>query len=401
MGLFTPPAGGKDSNVGKLPSTKPVKPDKDIKKHFYRRPSLGLTLWGPLVPASDNKIGLWSLLTIQTAFGLYCMNRFRSLRPKVLKKNVADFPSLNRFSQTSKDMYVASNTFSEFGGTHTFHRRSDEGSGFFASRRFVNAKRLLYLIGGSSLLVQSFLEAFRFTLGYDPWEEQAKAVRDKQFYNDVVKYYHEGVDPLRFKVKDATSGSILSVNIPEIKQGVAVARAHANADNIITKWLGPLDYTPLSFSEFLDKVEHYLNMSEFLENMNSKMVVEDNEAAATRKKELEELIQTNAANRKSIRQLLDSEPSDTAAPASPKKPEISIRGVTIDPSVKSPEDINLQELWTLYNPWVDLALDTSLSIKFLPTIRTPQELINENEDVTDLGIAPTRKENESNATKSD
>ncbi|AET37293.1 Mgr1p Ecym_1035 [Eremothecium cymbalariae DBVPG len=381
MSLFTPPTGGKGSSFNRVPSKDPEKPEKDIRSQFYSRPSLGLKFWGPLVPASDNRVGLWSLVTAQTLVGLFFMCKFRNLGPKVIKRDISDFPSLNRFSTTFGGMYVTTHLFPEFGGTYSFHRRVGERTGFFYSKRFANIKRVIYLTTGTVLLAQSMLEASRLTLlEYDPWEEQAKCVRDKQFFNDVVKYYHEGVDPMRFKVRDANSGTTLSVNIPEVKQGVAVARAQANAENLVTKWLGPLDYKPLSFSDFLDKLEHNLDMYDILHHTNSKKIIDDTKHASERKAELEFLTEINRKNRERIRTLLDSTPSHSI-PLSIKLSDQGIRGVTMDITYDSADDIDLREMWSLHNPWINLALDTSLSIKFLPTVRSPQELIGEGEDV--------------------
>ena len=43
------------------------------------------------------------------------------------------------------------------------------------------------------------------------------------------------------------------------------------------------------------------------------------------------------------------------------------RNIIIDPAMKSKDNLDLDEIWTLHDPWMNLALDTSLSIKFIPT----------------------------------
>ncbi|AAS54091.1 AFR719Wp [Eremothecium gossypii ATCC 10895] len=378
MALFTPPSEDKD---GRDRSGGGDKASGVVRTPFHLRPSLGLALWGPLVPASDNRAGLWTLVGLQTLMGAFFVSRFRALRPKLLKRDIADFPSLNRFSKTSGDMHVGPvHVFADFGGTHSFHRRAGESPGFFQSRRFVSLKRALYLSTGVVLLVQSALESARLTLlVYDPWEEQARGVRDKQFYNDVVRYYHEGVDPARFIVKDPASGNTLPVNVPEVKQGVALARAHTNARNIITRWLGPLDCKPLSSSEFLDKLEHYLDTCDFIQDMNNKRLFGNPAEVKARQKALDALIQANKENRRRIRHILDITPP-RGLPLSPKAVDQGLRSIILDPDHESTEDLDLHELWSIYNPWVDLALDTSLSIKFLPTVRTPEELLGDSED---------------------
>lgn len=54
-------------------------------------------------------------------------------------------------------------------------------------------------------------------------------------------------------------------------------------------------------------------------------------------------------------------------------PAMGRRGIVFDESIKSPEDIDLKDIWSLYDPWMSLALDTSLSIKFIPTVKKPIE----------------------------
>ncbi|SCW03011.1 LAFE_0G00980g1_1 [Lachancea fermentati] len=385
MGLYLPPGGSKSPNASKLGRKEDPDDANEEGTKFYVRPSLGLRLWGPLVPASDNRKGLWTLVAIQTGLGLLCMKRFRSIGAKVIKRDIADFPSLNRFSTTHGNMYVTKHGATTFGGTHSFRRQAGEKTGFFNSPKITALRRTLYLLSGTLLLSQSLLETCRLTLlKYDPWYEEARSVRDKQFFNDIIKFYHEGVDPTKFKVKDASNGTVLPLNIPEVKQSVAVARATAQADNFIVEWFGPLEYKPMSFSDFLDRLEYHIDMSDFLRNKQTQEVAAEllGKKISHGQSELEELVERNTKNRERIFALLLAAPKNSI-PQATASHHVESKGVLLDPDCRSPEDINLDEIWSTFNPWMDLALETSLSIKFLPTVLMPEDTKDGKQSIVD------------------
>lgn len=330
---------------------------------FYTRPSLGLKLWGPLVPSSDNTTGLWSLVAIQTGLSIFLMQRFRKLGKKWVKRDIADFPSLNRFSTTHGDMYMTRHIPVQFGGTHSFNIRVGTRTGFWYSDKFRSMRRLVYLLSGTLILSQSMLEVSRLTLlKYDPWVEEAKSVREKQFFNDIVRFYHEGVDSTKFKAKDELSGQTISLNLPEVKQTIAVARAQAQAENLVTKWFGPLDYKPQSFTEFLDKLEYYLNMTDFLNNLRRQKKLDEVD------KELEKLSLENKRNRQRIHNIATHAPARAMKTNNNAQGVMGIRRVLLHHDTESSNDISLSEIWAIYNPWTNLALDTALSIKFFPSV---------------------------------
>lgn len=120
MGLYNPRDSG-DSNEGSgIPGVEKVV--------FYQRPSFGLKIWGPFVPASDNLTALYSLTALQTLIGI---TMFRTVRM--------------RWRDTS------------------FWGRVTKGA---------NA------IGGSYVLFNSGLEVSRLLLPYDPWYDEAKRARE-------------------------------------------------------------------------------------------------------------------------------------------------------------------------------------------------------------------------------
>lgn len=400
MALYTPPGKSPSrSQANENENDKKDDPKDDINK-FYVRPSLGLRLWGPLVPASDNKVGLWSLIGIQSAVGIFCMYRIRKLRGSLntVRKNIADIPSLNRFSTTQGELVMpppsltgtAPTTFTAghgvqkasyggtaFGGASSFFKSSSEenGKSGFKFASFMTFKQVIYLLTGTLLLSQSLLEACRLTiLKYDPWAEEAKSVRDKKFFNDIIKFYHEGIDPTKVRVKDASSGNVMPTNIPEVKQSVALVRAQAEAENPVIKWYGPLEYKPMSFSEYLDKLEYHLEMIVFLqENRKAKeTAMEIMHKITYSATEVEELVKKNVENRKKAYELVTNAHKGSI-PLSDKVQTYPMRGVLMETENQSPEDFDLEEMWNLYDPWMNLALDTSLSIKFLPTVTTASE----------------------------
>lgn len=108
---------------------------------WYPNPSLGLEIWGPLVPANDVKEGLYALSGIQMATGLLLW-----WIPGRMKRNS-----------------IAESRF-----------------GLPPSPATVWRNRLLNVTGifsGTYLVYMSVLELVRLQLSRDPWVEDAKAAR--------------------------------------------------------------------------------------------------------------------------------------------------------------------------------------------------------------------------------
>lgn len=456
MGIFTPPGKSNNDNTKNNSTKSLVKsdtPDEDVEK-FWVRPSLGLRLWGPLVPASDNKTGLWTLVAVQSMVGLLFFYKYKSLRlvngtirtattrsgtstvgapltnrmsqmtdaikpitqAEFVKKDIADFPTLNRFSTTHGEMFVNTQNVQlspgipnrpapinptmaaaavqsdttaiheNLGSSSTsllrFFRRGGRKHSFFESDNWLIFKKVFYLLAGSVILSQSILEGCRLTiLKYDPWCEEAKTVREKKFFNNIVKFYHEGIDPTKVKVKDAVSGNVMPTNVPEVKQSVALVRAQAEAENPVIAWFGPIEYKPMNFSEFLDRLEFHLDMFEYFQSKRAA-----NETAlgflTTIRNDTERLREQNEKNRKAVLSMLkkdskkDDELENTGVKGSSNRKAFmspNSRSIILEEDVKTPEDIDINDMWTLYDPWLNLALETSLSIKFIPTV-----LVNNN-----------------------
>ncbi|CCD22190.1 Mgr1p NDAI_0A00300 [Naumovozyma dairenensis CBS 421] len=439
MALYTPPDNSDSSSndsksYGK--DNNDISDDTKKLEKFYSRPSLGLRLWGPLVPASDNQNGLWTLITIQTGIGLFFLYRYRALGKhysKSIIRDIADVPSLNRFSTThgqipltnnispvnkvsTPNSKLASNTIfkgkTPLFGISSFSKRenpkdtSSSGVGeprksnwngndnFKYSSKFIIFKRILYGLTGAIILSQSLLETCRLKiLKYDPWLEEAKCVREKKFFNDIIKYYNEGIDPTKVKVKDSMSGNPVSTNIPEVKQSVALVRAQNEAENPIIKWFGPIEYKPMSFTEYLDRLEYHLDMFDFFQKKRAANALLWNSITHTTN-DLEEIIRKNEAARKKICKKFEKnkpsahqkhlqdllpDPPLTLLPPTPSAdgeaassqmlpPTLNRNSIVLDQSLQHSKEIDLKEFWRLHDPWMNLGLETSLSIKFIPTV---------------------------------
>ena len=260
MGLYSPPPGDENHNKNKYhPNNNDENNEDTAINKLYYRPSIGLRLWGPLVPASDCNWGLWLLTGTQVTIGYYFLRKFRiSMKnyfmSKPITKQIKDIPSLNRFSNESQGtiQYLKTNHaggnlinsktgqlgMGNFGGTQSFHMQRQYTKWEILMARYKkskafkyveNLKRAIFLLLGTTLTSLSLLEATRLLMfDYDPWAEQAKIARDQRFYNDASKFYREGVDPskTRIRVKDQGTGKLVDVtNDDSLKRNIALARA--------------------------------------------------------------------------------------------------------------------------------------------------------------------------------
>lgn len=115
---------------------------------FPKNPSIGLKIWGPLVPASDNKMALFQLTGVQTLVGvwiLYCGIQLRNRRLHSVGRPVTAETRLRKW---------------------------------------------LLVATGSTLVFQSGLELSRLVLPYDPWVEELRFYRRQALKNgDTVSWW--------------------------------------------------------------------------------------------------------------------------------------------------------------------------------------------------------------------
>ncbi|KAL6947397.1 hypothetical protein ACO0QE_002280 [Hanseniaspora vineae] len=449
MGLYSPPdktpgssklregnspsGNGEGNNNGSNDNNKDSNSDSQGLPLFVSRPSVGLRLWGPLVPASDCTWGMWTLLGVQTVIGFSLLTKFRiSLwkyrMGKTVTKEIADIPSLNRFSTTHGTIQykpenllkqingaapAAKNGLNQFGGTHTFHfihqptrweKLVSKWKNSMYSRWMSHSMRLVYLFSGSILLSLSMLEFSRLVVfDYDPWVEQMKSAREKQFYNDTSRFYREGIDPSKFEVKvqDAATGKLVDVTSdPEIRAHVAMARALMVQSSWINKWFGPLDVKPLSFKEYLDKIEQYevsklaaeeafklidarlaMPLPEAVQHLNTFALDSEN----TRRKTLKLLHSLPANVLPSVSAIYASNPLNQGADGGKEGKNLSNSTTTKEkhnslqlqddikifpPNCKEPEQVRVSDTWLYNDPWSKLGVETHLGVKIIPSTPT-------------------------------
>lgn len=363
-------------------------PDKPITSpQFYNRPSLGLKLWGPLVPAADNRTGLWTLWSIQTVLGIYALYRFRKLSIKP--------PQPSPLTSTTTTYHGLPASLNRFANQPTI-----------SQTKTLKWRRGIALIIGVGILSQSSLEWCRLKLlPYDPWLDEARIMRDKKFFNDIIKFYYNddqsSTDSIKIvKVESTTPSSSSSThtsneesnstsNIPsnphhvhkrltamEWRQSIAIIRAQKEQNNPVIKWFGPIEYQPMSFGKYLDALEYYLSMKEIWQANDTILIrpslKEDyqtlcNKNNSWRNQIIKGQILLSKSRNVNMEPPLTASTNATTTSEAENSSRIHNRNITIDPMMESKDTIDLNEIWTLQDPWMNLALDTSLSIKFIPT----------------------------------
>lgn len=155
MGLFIPPNSDRNNNNNNNSAgskSKESNGEDKTKIIFYSRPSVGLKIWGPLVPAPDYLPGLYGLTAFQTIIGLTMFRHTRLI-----------------WHQTTL---------------------------------LARVSKLLSVVTGGYLIFNSGLEISRLILPYDPWYEEAKVARIKAIRNGGKPNFWFGpIDykPLSFK----------------------------------------------------------------------------------------------------------------------------------------------------------------------------------------------------------
>ena len=160
--------------------------------------------------------------------------------------------------------------------------------------------------------------------------------------------------------------------IRDSKQSVALARAQVEAQNPIIKWFGPLEYKPMSFNEYLNRMEFHLDMFEFFQNKRNirENSIELINSLSQSSAGLEDLSECKKLHLQNVEKRLHFLASSKDAPTPPEKRRTNTmlsRGVVLPHDTNAPQDIDLDTIRSLYDPWMTLALETSLSIKFIPT----------------------------------
>ncbi|KAL6929258.1 hypothetical protein ACO0SA_002598 [Hanseniaspora valbyensis] len=433
MGLYTPPPGEENHNKPKIEKVDPKEHDDDNNNSnilFYSRPSIGLRLWGPLVPASDCNWGLWLLTGTQITVGYFFLRRFRvSMKNyfmnRPITKQIKDIPSLNRFSQDStgtiqftKQSNVTSLTRNKnselvqghFGGAQTFHIQRSPSKLELFTNKYKSSKwykyighltRFTYLLLGSVLTSLAVLEAMRLLLlDYDPWAEQAKAAREQQFYNDANQYYREGIDPskTRIRVKDPSSGKLIDItNDDSLRSNIAMARAGVLHNKLFFEWFGPVNMKPFDFNEFLTFIEQYEMNKEAMKEAilaNPKRLLKEQDLQNCKKLELA-LDKQNRDNRETFLNMGTNGMANVTfnglSPVNDIANQFKINSnnnletlghqmagavsnttnsspvVILPPNARDPDHMAFIDTWEANEPWNRLGLDIHMSARFIPS----------------------------------
>ncbi|OBA26418.1 i-AAA protease complex subunit Mgr1 [Hanseniaspora valbyensis NRRL Y-1626] len=390
MGLYTPPPGEENHNKPKIEKVDPKEHDDDNNNSnilFYSRPSIGLRLWGPLVPASDCNWGLWLLTGTQITVGYIFLRRFRvSMKNyfmnRPITKQIKDIPSLNRFSQDSTGtIQFTKQSNGHFGGAQTFHIQRSPSKLELFTNKYKSSKwykyighltRFTYLLLGSVLTSLAVLEAMRLLLlDYDPWAEQAKAAREQQFYNDANQYYREGIDPskTRIRVKDPSSGKLIDItNDDSLRSNIAMARAGVLHNKFFFEWFGPVNMKPFDFNEFLTFIEQYEMNKEAMKEAilaNPKRLLKEQDLQNCKKLELA-LDKQNRDNRETFLNMgtktLGHQMAGTVSNTTNSSPV-----VILPPNARDPDHMAFIDTWETNEPWNRLGLDIHMSARFIPS----------------------------------
>lgn len=344
MGLFIPPSSGGDNND-------PNKSGSDGKKSNSKEdgvitlpnpsnllptnPSIGLRIWGPLVPASDNRIGLLMLTGLQFGIGLLGFNKARQLRASKLPYNVPN----------------------------TISRR---------------ASKWMYALVGSYLIFQSGLEMTRITLPYDPWFDEAKYYRKLATRNGDVPSWWFGAykyfKPMTFKDWNNKMEKWLN------NSAVAISAMEEKSDQNSGFFKINISNKP-SHSPVLAKLAEKGRYIDIHQNLQKSNLDRYRELLAG---DLKNVIELNKAER--LDRILE-EKGDVKYNPDYTKPHIQLG----NHKMESDEDFEI--VWLNFEPWEELKLETDYDIRLIPRWRWSNEDSIESEISTDTTLPNNQFEN--------
>lgn len=298
-----------------------------------QNPSIGLKLFGPLVPASDNIGGLYFLTAFQFSIGCICIGRARQLRKsRLFQLNIPN----------------------------TFLRRVTKYS---------------CLVGGGYLSFQSGLEVTRLLLPYDPWVEEAKYYRrvakkngdSPSWWWGATGYYK----PMSFKVWNervqlwiTNTENKLELEI-ELEQAAAAHKntsknknnnnnANSNSNsNETTK----LELTSSNNSALLGSLAKKGRYSEIYEQLHETNVKRFETLLTS---DLKDVFELNKAER--IDLILEGKGPVQYNP-NYNKPHIQLGNHLLE------TDDDFEVAWLNFEPWDELKLETEYDIRLIPKWR--------------------------------
>lgn len=329
MGVYIPPgSGGSDDGKGsgKGGNTLTI---PNPASFIPQNPSIGLKLWGPLVPASDNLPALYFMTGLQIGIGLLGFNKTRQLR----RANLARFQLANT-----------------------------------GRRRFT---KWTCAVGGSYLIFQSGLEITRLFLPYDPWYDEASFYRklatkngdNPSWWFGATGYYK----PMGFKEWNSKAEKWIVNQINTIdaeeeyneKNGLPPRNKKQNKDQANSPLLATLA-----------KKGKYSEIYQSLHESNLK-----------RSKKLlgEDLLEVNELNKAERLDLIMEGKSAIKYNEEYLKPHIQLGNHKIE------TDDDFEMVWLNFEPWDELKQETDYDIRLVPRWRWQEdddvEAINTDEPI--------------------
>jgi hypothetical protein len=317
MGVYIPPGSGGNDNGKSGGSGDNTLTIPNPASFIPQNPSLGLRLWGPLVPASDNLPALYFLTSLQIGIGLLSFNKVRYLR----RSNLA-----------------------RFGIENTWQRRST---------------KWLCAIGGSYLVYQSGIEMSRLAMPYDPWYDEAKFYRKLAIKNGDNPSWWFGATgyykPMNYKEWYTKIDKWFNnqINIIDAE--------HENVDTASSQvsTRGKHPQSPLLSS--LSRKGKYSEIYQSLHESNIKRY----------KKLLDQLLKdVNELNKAERLDLIMEGKSSIKYNEEYLKPHIQLGNHRID------TDEEFEMVWLNFEPWDELKMETDYDIRLVPRWRW-----SEDEDV--------------------
>lgn len=313
MGVYIPPpsSGKEDGKSAHILGSVPPPLTYSLENLLRGNPSVGLKVWGPLVPASDDRFALFALSTFQVFIGVSLLGRFMRLRKTP--------------------------------GPRTF------GS-------FVDKTLSLGL--GASAIFSAGLEFPRLGLSYDPWRDEAEFYRRLVIKNGVrpdpwigpIGYYRPmGLDSWLRKVGDNLVNVTTRLEDTQAKDDTLTpditAIMHQSQIGDSIKSLGivppPVGQAYMKFKAFHSKIRER-NQSFYQELLSGSL------------KDVNEL--NKAARLDSIMEGT----SDVQINEEYAKPQIQLGSHRLE------TDEEFEMVWYNFEPWDELKIETTYDVRLIP-----------------------------------
>lgn len=296
---------------------------------FRWNPSCGLFLWGPLIPAADEKPALLALTNCQVILGILCFRRFRNLR------------RLKVYGTANKTKFFVS--------------------------------KMSTVLFGSSLVVLSGFEYGRLSLHYDPWYEEATKYRklatkfgqQPSRWFGAINYY----TPMSFEdwidqVQESLVYSSQRRKLDDKFGSLAITTSNSNDSNSTNNIINNnIDYNHNDRIEIKSEIQEPIIKAEVNQGNNKfdtfhKSIEERNLSAL--KQMLLNLQNVNELNKAERLDAIMEGKSDVKYNEAYAKQPIHL-GVH-----RMETDDDFEVVWQTFEPWDEMKLETTYDIRLIP-----------------------------------